>query len=80
MSVLYPLAIVDETSIMTQVQMTLQYYHSINVLYAQAETNEGEVVLEGNARNATEKDLINRLMSNLHGVQSVKNRMAIEGA
>ena len=57
MSVRYPLAIVDVTSITPQVKTTLQYYRSISALHAQVETNHDVVRLEGKARNAAEEDL-----------------------
>ena len=80
MSVMYPLAIVDATSIMTQIKMRLLYPHSNRVLHTQVETNEGAVTLEGKAWNAAEKDLVTRRVSDVRGVRSVKNQMALEEA
>ena len=80
MCVMYPLAVVDAAFITTQVKMTWLYYHSMSVFHTQVETNEGVVTLEGKARNAAEKDLVTRLVSDVHGVRSVKNQMAIEEA
>jgi len=80
MNVMYPLAIVDTAAITIQVKITLLYYYSISALHTQAETNNGVVTLEGKARNAAEKDLITQLVSDVHGVRRVHNKMAIEGA
>ena len=80
MSVMYPLAIIDAVSITTQVRMTLRYYHSISELYTQVEAKNGVVTLEGKARTAAEKDLVTQLVSDIHGVRTVKNQMSIEKA
>jgi osmotically-inducible protein OsmY len=80
MNVMYPLAIVDAAAITIQVKITLLYYHSISALHTQAETSNGVVTLEGKARNAAEKDLITQLVSDVHGVRRVQNKMAIEEA
>jgi osmotically-inducible protein OsmY len=68
MSVRYPLASIDATSIATQVKTTLQYYRSISALHAQVETNHDVVRLEGKARNTAEKDLVAELVSDINGV------------
>ena len=79
MSGLYPLAIVDAASITSLVNMTL-YHYSVSGLCTQVQTKEGVVALEAKARDTTEENLVTRLVSDLHGVRSVKNQMAIEEA
>jgi osmotically-inducible protein OsmY len=80
MSVMYPLAIIDAGFITTQVKTRLRYYHSISNVPTQIQTNRGVVTLEGKARNIAEKDLITQLVSDVYGVKTVRNQMAIEEA
>jgi osmotically-inducible protein OsmY len=75
---MYPLAIIDSAFITTRIRMILRYYHSISALHTQVETNHGVVTLEGKVRNATDKDLITQVVSDIHGVMAVQNRMYIE--
>jgi osmotically-inducible protein OsmY len=41
------------------------------------ETNEGIVTLGGKARNGTERDLAAKLVTDIHGVESVVNNVTI---
>ena len=41
-------------------------------------TREGEVTLTGTAKNAAEKSLVTKLVSDIQGVTSVKNQMTVE--
>ena len=47
-------------------------------MYQAPETKHGVVTLSGKAGNAAEKDLASKVVSDVHGVKSVKNRMTIE--
>jgi len=69
---------IDDASITAQVKMTLLSHHSTSALETKVETKRGVVTLSGKAKNATEKDLVTRLTSDVNGVKSVNNRMAIE--
>jgi hyperosmotically inducible protein len=69
---------IDDASITAQVKMTLLSHRSTGVLRTKVETNEGVVTLGGKARNAAEKDLVTKLVTDIHGVKSVVNNMAIE--
>jgi osmotically-inducible protein OsmY len=60
--------------------MTLLYYHSISALHTQVEMKNGMVTLVEKARTAAEKDLLTQMVSDIHGVKTVKNQMAIEDA
>jgi osmotically-inducible protein OsmY len=42
------------------------------------DTSEGIVTLSGKARNAAEKDLVTKLVTDINGVKSVVNNMTID--
>ena len=71
---------VDDASITAQVKATLLSHRSTGVLRTKVETNDGVVTLGGQARNAAEKDLVTKLVEDVHGVKSVVNNMTIEEA
>jgi hyperosmotically inducible protein len=68
---------IDDASITAMVKMTLLYHRSTSALNTKVETNDGTVTLSGKADNAAEKDLATKLVSDVHGVKSVNNRMTI---
>ena len=57
--------------------MTLLYHRSTSALKTTVETKEGVVNLGGNAKNAAEKDLATKLVSDVHGVKQVVNNMIV---
>jgi osmotically-inducible protein OsmY len=69
MSAMYPLAIVDTTSITSLVRMTL-YHRSISVCHTKIETNEGVAALGGNARNVAAENPVTQLVSDIPGVRT----------
>jgi hyperosmotically inducible protein len=69
---------IDDASITAQVKATLLSHRSTGVLRTKVETNDGVVTLGGQARNAAEKDLVTKLVEDVHGVKSVVNNMTIE--
>lgn len=69
---------IDDASITAQVKMTLMLHRSTSVLRTKVTTNDGVVMLGGKARNAAEKDLVAKLVEDVHGVRSVVNNMTIE--
>lgn len=73
-----PEAYVDDASITAQVKLTLLAHRSTSAIRTRVETRDGVVTLTGTARNAAEKDLVTRLVSDIHGVKSVQNDMVIE--
>ena len=77
MSVMYPLAIVNTASITSLVRMTL-YHHSISACHTKVETNEDVAALRGKARSTTAENPVTRLVSDVPGVRTVKNQMAVE--
>jgi osmotically-inducible protein OsmY len=69
---------IDDASITAQVKMTLLFHRTTSALNTKVETNEGVVILRGKARNAAEKDLVSKLVNDIHGVTDVKNEMTVE--
>jgi len=71
---------IDDASITAQVKTALWTHHSTSSLKTKVETRNGEVLLTGIARNAAEKSLVTKLVTDIQGVTSVKNEMTVEGA
>ena len=69
---------IDDASITAQVKMSLLYHRSTSASNTRVETNEGVVTLGGKARNAAEKDLVTKLVTDINGVKSVVNNMTID--
>jgi len=68
---------IDDASITAQVKMALLFHRSTSALHTKVETRGGVVTMYGNAGSNAEKDLVNKLVNDINGVQSVNNRMAI---
>lgn len=68
---------VDDASITAQVKMALLLHRSTSALNTEVDTKRGVVTMGGKARNAAEKELVTKLVNDLNGVKSVKNRMTI---
>ena len=69
---------VDDASITAQVKMALLFHRSTSALNTTVTTKRGAVTVGGKAKNAAEKDLVTKLVKDINGVKSVKNRMTIE--
>lgn len=69
---------IDDASVTAQVRMALATHRSTSSINANVETRDGEVTLSGFARNESEKSRVTRLVSDIHGVYSVKNQMTID--
>jgi len=69
---------IDDSSITTQVKMSLLYHRSTSGLKTKVETKDGVVTLHGKAKNAAEKDLATKFAKDVNGVKSVENLMTIE--
>jgi osmotically-inducible protein OsmY len=69
---------VDDASITALVKTTLLYHRSTSALNTTVETKEGVVTLVGKAKNAAEKDLATKLVSDVHGVKKVVNNMTVQ--
>ena len=77
MSVMYPLVIVDAASITSLVRMTL-YHDSISVCHTKVEINEDAAALGENARSTAAENPVTQLASDIPGVRTVKDQMAVE--
>ena len=69
---------IDDASITGLVKTALLYHRSTSVLTTTVETTEGVVKLGGKAKNAAEKDLATKLVSDVHGVKKVVNNMTVQ--
>jgi hyperosmotically inducible protein len=69
---------IDDASITALVKMTLLYHHSTSALKTSVTTKKGIVTLSGKAGNTAELNLATKYANDVHGVNSVKNRMTME--
>jgi len=68
---------VDDASVTALVKATLLYHRSTSALNTGVETKDGLVTLSGKAKNAAEKDLAEKLASDVHGVKKVVNNITV---
>jgi osmotically-inducible protein OsmY len=68
---------IDDASITAQVKVALLFHRSTSALNTKVETKNGVVTLSGKAGNAAEKSLTTKIVNDIKGVKSVKNRMTI---
>ncbi|NOS72598.1 MAG: BON domain-containing protein [Verrucomicrobia bacterium] len=68
---------IDDASITAQVKSSLMFHRSTSALKTKVETTDGVVTLSGIAKNAAEKSLVTKLVSDINGVNSVINNMTI---
>lgn len=69
---------IDDASISAQVGMVLASHRSTSALRTKIQTREGVVTLTGIAKNAAEKSLVTKLVTDVQGVTSVKNEMTVD--
>jgi hyperosmotically inducible protein len=67
--------VIDDASITAQVKAALLTQRSTSALHTSVTTRGGVVILSGQARNPAEKDLVTKVVSDIHGVKSVVNKM-----
>jgi hyperosmotically inducible protein len=68
---------IDDASITAQVKTSLMSHRSTGALKTKVETTDGVVTLGGIAKNAAEKSLVTKLVTDINGVTSVINNMTI---
>ena len=68
---------IDDASITAQVKSSLLSHRSTSALKTRVETTAGVVTLSGVAKNAAEKSLVTKLVTDIEGVSSVINNMTI---
>jgi osmotically-inducible protein OsmY len=71
---------IDDASITAQVKSSLMSHRSTSALKTRVETTDGVVTVSGIAKNAAEKSLVTKLVTDICGVTSVVNNMTIEVA
>jgi osmotically-inducible protein OsmY len=71
---------IDDASITAQVKASLMSHRSTSALKTKVETKDGVVTVSGVAKNAAEKSLVTKLVTDINGVNSVINNMTIEVA
>jgi hyperosmotically inducible periplasmic protein len=69
---------IDDASITAQVKSSLMSHRSTSALKTRVATIDGVVTVGGTAKNAAEKSLVTKLVSDIDGVVSVVNNMTIE--
>lgn len=70
----------DDASVSAEVKTALMTHRSTSAMKTKVETRNGEVTLTGIAKNAAEKSLVTKLVTDIQGVTSVKNEMTVEEA
>jgi len=68
---------IDDASITAQVKSSLLSHRSTSAVKTKVVTTDGVVTLSGIARNAAEKSLVTKLVTDIEGVSSVINNMTI---
>jgi osmotically-inducible protein OsmY len=72
--------IVAGASINAQLRMALLTHRSTSALRTIVATTNGAVIVGGIARNTAEKELVTKLVTDIHGVKSVVNSMVVKAA
>src|SRR5262245_18754403 len=70
--------VVDDASATAQVKSALFTHRSTSAVKTKVITRNGVVTISGNAQNSAEKDLVTKLVSDIHGVKSVVNNMEVK--
>lgn len=69
---------IDDSSITAQIKLSLLTHRSTSALKTEIKTVDGVVTVGGMAQNASERSLVTKLVSDVHGVSSVVNKMAVK--
>jgi hyperosmotically inducible protein len=70
---------IDDASITTQVKYALLRHKSTHAVTTKIVTNDGRIVITGEAASDAEKALVSKLAADVRGVKSVANSMTIKG-
>lgn len=68
---------IDDASITGQVKMALLAHRSTSAINTKVRTENGVVIVTGKAKNAAEKALVTKLISDIDGVKSIRNDMEV---
>ena len=69
---------IDDASVTAQVKTVLWAHRSTSAMKTKVVTRNGEVTLTGIAKNAAEKTLVTKLVTDVQGVAGVKNEMTVD--
>ena len=69
---------IDDASVTAQIKLALVNHRSTSAVKVAVVARDGEVTLPGIARNASEKALVTKLVTDIRGVTRVKNEMTID--
>lgn len=69
---------IDDASITTQVKFALLHHKSTSALKTKVKTDDGTVIISGEAHSDAEKSLVTKLAQDVRGVKSVENRMTVK--
>jgi hyperosmotically inducible protein len=69
---------IDDASITTQVKYALISHKSTSALKTKVTTNDGVIVITGEASSAAEKSLVTKLAQDVRGAKSVDNQMTVK--
>jgi len=69
---------IDDASITAQVKASLSTHRSTSSVKTKVETRDGKVTLTGIAKNAAEKTLVSKLVTDIQGVTEVNNQMTVD--
>ncbi len=69
---------IDDASITTQVKFALLSHKATSALKTKVTTNDGVIVITGEAASEAEKSLVTKLAGDVRGVVSVNNSMSVK--
>jgi hyperosmotically inducible protein len=69
---------IDDASITSQVKYALLSHKATSAIKTKVTTNDGAIVITGEAASAAEKSLVTKLASDVRGVKSVNNSMTVK--
>ncbi|HEX2860572.1 MAG TPA: BON domain-containing protein, partial [Lacunisphaera sp.] len=69
---------IDDASITSQVKYALLSHKATSAIKTKVTTNEGVIVITGEAANDAEKALVTKLAKDVRGVNSVSNNMTVK--
>jgi osmotically-inducible protein OsmY len=69
---------IDDASITSQVKYALLSHKSTSALKTKVTTNDGVIVITGEASSDAEKSLVTKLAQDVRGVKSVNNNMTVK--
>ncbi|MFA7090721.1 MAG: BON domain-containing protein [Arcobacteraceae bacterium] len=68
---------IDDTFITSQVKMALLLHRSTSSFQTDITTTDGVVVIEGTVQKSAQRELITKIVEDVHGVKSIQNKMTI---